>query len=100
MLDACWLESLSRQMGAQDANFGGKRKIGEVGAAVWKLLFDFKYLDASNAGFMGIFLGASQFAAMTPRAILEINEQTVFRFFIIHADNPVTGFCKPGIAGS
>jgi hypothetical protein len=74
MLHARRFESLFCEMRTKNANFGRKWEIGEVFAAVRKLLFHFKYLDASDAGLMFVFLSARQFTSVASRTILVVDQ--------------------------
>jgi hypothetical protein len=73
MLDASRFEAFPRQMRAKNADLGWKWEIGKIRPAVGKLLFDLKYLDAADAGFMGIFLSARQLATVATRAIFVVD---------------------------
>jgi hypothetical protein len=73
MFDTCRFKAFLCQMGTENTDLGGKREIGEKRSTIGKLLLDLKYLDAMDAGLMGIFLSASQLATMAARAKFVIN---------------------------
>ena len=74
MLYACRVQTLFCEVGAKDAGFGGEWEISKKSPAVGKLLLDFKYLDAADAGLMVIFLGASYFTAVASRAVFIVDQ--------------------------
>jgi hypothetical protein len=85
VLHAGRLEPLFCQMGTKNADFGRKWEVRKIHAAVRQLLLNLEHFYAAHSRLVFVFLGARQLAAVASGAVLIVNQQSVFNFFLVHA---------------